>query len=169
MADRNALIIARREVETAEIAKGRFLASVSHELRTPLNSIIGFSDMLLQEICGKLPDGRQREYVELVHRSGNHLLSVVNAILDVSKIEAGTYPIVAESFAFKEAVTMVHDMMAHQASQKGVTLCDRVSPRIGNVVADSRAINQVLINLVSNAVKFTESRRRCNDRRIDRR
>ncbi len=68
--------IARREVETAEIAKGRFLASVSHELRTPLNSIIGFSDVLLQEICGKLPDGRQREYVELVHRSGNHLLSV---------------------------------------------------------------------------------------------
>ncbi|PSH57527.1 PAS domain-containing sensor histidine kinase [Phyllobacterium sophorae] len=157
VADRNALAIARREVETAEITKGRFLASVSHELRTPLNSIIGFSDILLQEICGKLPDGRQREYVELVHRSGNHLLSVVNAILDVSKIEAGTYPIVAESFAFKEAVTMVHDMMAHQAAQKGVTLCDRVSPRIGNVVADSRAIHQVLINLVSNAVKFTEA------------
>ncbi|UXN60780.1 PAS domain-containing sensor histidine kinase [Phyllobacterium zundukense] len=157
VADRNALIIARREVETAEIAKGRFLASVSHELRTPLNSIIGFSDVLLQEICGKLPDGRQREYVELVNQSGNHLLSVVNAILDVSKIEAGTYPIFTESFAFKNAVTMVHDMMAHQASQKGVTLCDRVSPRIGNVVADSRAINQVLINLVSNAIKFTES------------
>ncbi len=113
--------------------------------------------MLLQEICGKLPDGRQREYVELVNQSGNHLLSVVNAILDVSKIEAGTYPIFTESFAFKNAVTMVHDMMAHQASQKGVTLCDRVSPRIGNVVADSRAINQVLINLVSNAIKFTES------------
>ncbi|PSH70573.1 PAS domain-containing sensor histidine kinase [Phyllobacterium brassicacearum] len=157
VSDRNALVIARREVETAEIAKSRFLASVSHELRTPLNSIIGFSDVLLQEICGKLPDSRQREYVELVHRSGNHLLSVVNAILDVSKIEAGTYPIFAESFAFKEAVTMVHDMLAHQASQKGVTLCDRVSPRIGNVVADSRAIHQVLINLVSNAVKFTES------------
>ncbi|CAN7547389.1 ATP-binding protein [Phyllobacterium sp. LjRoot231] len=157
VADRNALVIARREVETAEIAKGRFLASVSHELRTPLNSIIGFSDVLLQEICGKLPDGRQREYVELVNRSGNHLLSVVNAILDVSKIEAGTYPIFTESFAFKNAVTMVHGMMAHQASQKGVTLCDRVSPRIGNVVADSRAINQVLINLVSNAIKFTES------------
>nr|WP_255626386.1 ATP-binding protein [Phyllobacterium sp. KW56] len=157
VADRNALIIARREVETAEIAKGRFLASVSHELRTPLNSIIGFSDVLLQEICGKLPAGRQREYVELVNQSGNHLLSVVNAILDVSKIEAGTYPIFTESFAFKNAVTMVHDMMAHQASQKGVTLCDRVSPRIGNVVADSRAINQVLINLVSNAIKFTES------------
>jgi len=157
VADRNALVIARREVETAEIAKGRFLASVSHELRTPLNSIIGFSDVLLQEICGKLPDGRQREYVELVNQSGNHLLAVVNAILDVSKIEAGTYPIFTESFAFKNAVTMVHDMMAHQASQKGVTLCDRVSPRIGNVVADSRAINQVLINLVSNAIKFTES------------
>ena len=156
VADRNALAHARREVETAEIAKSRFLASVSHELRTPLNSIIGFSDILLQEICGKLPDKRQREYVELVHRSGNHLLAVVNAILDVSKIEAGAYPIFAESFAFKEAVTMVHDMMANQASQKGVTLCDRVNPRIGDVVADRRAIHQVLINLVSNAVKFTE-------------
>ncbi|MRG55994.1 hypothetical protein GF108_10425 [Phyllobacterium sp. SYP-B3895] len=157
VADRNALAHARREVETAEIAKSRFLSSVSHELRTPLNSIIGFSDLLLQEICGKLPDSRQREYVELVHRSGTHLLSVVNAILDVSKIEAGTYPIVTERFAFKDAVTMVHDMMAHQAAQKGVTLCDRVSPRVGTVVADRRAINQVLINLVSNAVKFTES------------
>lgn len=157
MADRNALAAARREVETVEITKGRFLSTVSHELRTPLNSIIGFSDILLQEICGKLPDGRQREYVELVHRSGNHLLSVVNAILDVSKIEAGAYPIHAESFAFKDTVAMVHDMMAHQAAQKSVTLCDRVSPRIGNVVADNRAIHQVLINLVSNAVKFTEA------------
>ncbi|MEJ1118441.1 PAS domain-containing sensor histidine kinase [Phyllobacterium sp. CCNWLW109] len=157
VADRNALVAARREVETVEITKGRFLSTVSHELRTPLNSIIGFSDILLQEICGKLPDSRQREYVELVHRSGNHLLSVVNAILDVSKIEAGAYPIHAESFAFKDTVTMVHDMMAHQALQKNVTLCDRVSPRIGNVVADNRAIHQVLINLVSNAVKFTEA------------
>ncbi|MHC1549704.1 sensor histidine kinase [Phyllobacterium sp. K27] len=157
VADRNALVAARREVETVEITKGRFLSTVSHELRTPLNSIIGFSDILLQEICGKLPDSRQREYVELVHRSGNHLLSVVNAILDVSKIEAGAYPIHAESFAFKDTVTMVYDMMAHQAAQKQVTLCDRVSPRIGNVVADNRAIHQVLINLVSNAVKFTET------------
>ena len=156
VADSHALAHARREVETADIAKSRFLASVSHELRTPLNSIIGFSDILLQEICGKLPDERQREYVELVHRSGTHLLSVVNAILDVSKIEAGSYPIFPESFAFKEAVTMVHDMMAHQASQKGVTLCDRVVLRIGNVVADRRAIHQVLINLVSNAIKFTD-------------
>ncbi|MGO4451824.1 sensor histidine kinase [Phyllobacterium sp. TAF24] len=157
VADRFALDSARTQVETAEITKGRFLASVSHELRTPLNSIIGFSDVLLQEICGKLPDARQREYVELVHQSGTHLLSVVNAILDVSKIEAGTYPIMAESFAFKDAVTMVHDMMAHQASQKNVTLCDRVGRHIGAVVADQRAIQQVLINLVSNAVKFTES------------
>jgi two-component system, cell cycle sensor histidine kinase DivJ len=156
VADRNALAGARREVETAEIAKSRFLSTVSHELRTPLNSIIGFSDILLQEICGKLPDARQREYVELVHRSGNHLLSVVNAILDVSRIEAGAYPIHAESFAFKDTVVMVHDMMAHQAEQKKVTLCDRVSPRIGNIVADNRAIRQVLINLVANAVKFTE-------------
>ncbi|EJN01382.1 PAS domain-containing sensor histidine kinase [Phyllobacterium sp. YR531] len=157
VADRSALVAARREVETVEITKGRFLSTVSHELRTPLNSIIGFSDILLQEICGKLPDGRQREYVELVHRSGNHLLSVVNAILDVSKIEAGAYPIHAESFAFKDTVAMVHDMMTHQAAQKNVTLCDRVSPRIGNVIADNRAIHQVLINLVSNAVKFTET------------
>ncbi|MFJ7353461.1 sensor histidine kinase [Phyllobacterium sp. NPDC097923] len=157
VADRFALDAARTQVETAEVTKGRFLASVSHELRTPLNSIIGFSDVLLQEICGKLPDARQREYVELVHQSGTHLLSVVNAILDVSKIEAGTYPIMAEPFAFKDAVTMVHDMMAHQASQKNVTLCDRVSRNIGIVVADQRAIQQVLINLVSNAVKFTES------------
>ncbi|MCX8281289.1 PAS domain-containing sensor histidine kinase [Phyllobacterium sp. 0TCS1.6C] len=157
VADRNALAVARSKVETAESAKNRFLSTVSHELRTPLNSIIGFSDILLQEICGKLPDSRQREYVELVHRSGNHLLSVVNSILDISRIEAGAYPITAEPFAFKEAVVMVSDMLGHQAQQKNVTLCDRVSPRIGTVVADRRAIQQVLINLVCNGVKFTEA------------
>nr|WP_256473336.1 PAS domain-containing sensor histidine kinase [Phyllobacterium sp. 21LDTY02-6] len=157
VADRNALAVARSKVETAESAKSRFLSTVSHELRTPLNSIIGFSDILLQEICGKLPDSRQREYVELVHRSGNHLLSVVNSILDISRIEAGAYPITAEPFAFKEAVVMVSDMLGHQAQQKNVTLCDRVSPRIGTVVADRRAIQQVLINLVCNGVKFTEA------------
>ena len=155
LAARRELERALEEAESVQISKSRFLASVSHELRTPLNSIIGFSDILLHEMFGKFSDERQREYVELIQCSGAHLLSVVNAILDVSKIEAGSYSIVPESFAFKDATAMACAMMAQQARQKGLTLIDRAAP--GNeVVADRRAIQQILINLISNAIKFTD-------------
>jgi len=147
---------ALEEAESVQISKSRFLASVSHELRTPLNSIIGFSDILLHEMFGKFTDERQREYVELIHRSGAHLLAVVNAILDVSKIEAGSYAIVREPFAFREASEMAHAMMARQAAQKDVALVERIDSSCGEVLADRRALRQILINLVSNAVKFTD-------------
>jgi two-component system, cell cycle sensor histidine kinase DivJ len=156
VAAREALEHALEEAESVQISKSRFLASVSHELRTPLNSIIGFSDILLHEMFGKFTDERQREYVQLIQRSGDHLLAVVNAILDVSKIEAGNYAITLEPFPFKEAAQMAHDLMAHQANQKGVTLVERVDPACGDVVADRRALKQILINLLSNSVKFTD-------------
>lgn len=146
---------AAEQANSNEIAKNRFLAAVSHELRTPLNAILGFSDMLAHEMFGPFADPRQKEYVGLIHESGNHLLSVVNSILDVSKIESGTYPIHPEPFAFADAVEMCRSMMAHQASVKPVSLRVALAPSVGEVCADRRAIQQILINLVSNAVKFT--------------
>ncbi|KXF78292.1 hypothetical protein ATN84_00350 [Paramesorhizobium deserti] len=155
-AAREALQRAEDEAENLQISKNRFLASVSHELRTPLNSIIGFSDALLHEMLCRFENEKQREYVDLIHRSGTHLLDVVNAILEMSKIESGTYRIFPESFAFGDAVGMCAGVMGQQAAKKGVILCDRINAGVGELVADRRAVQQILINLVSNAVKFTE-------------
>jgi len=152
---RRSLTTVREESDRLDVAKGRFLATVSHELRTPLNSIIGFSDMLLHEMFGPFGDPRQREYVELVRDSGNHLLAVVNSILDISKIEAGTYAMHTEHFAFRDAVEKCNAMMSVQAGDKQVELSAEIAPEVGDVNADPRAVQQILINLVSNAVKFT--------------
>jgi len=138
-----------------ELAKGRFLAAVSHELRTPLNAIIGFSDMLLHETFGGFQNPRQKEYVTLVRDSGHHLLAVVNSILDVSRIEAGTYSTNPESFRFADAVEMCRSMMNLQAEAKDVSLTTQIAPESGEILADRRAVQQMLINLVSNAIKFT--------------
>jgi len=146
---------ANEAAASAEIAKGRFLAAVSHELRTPLNAIIGFSDMLLHEMFGPFNDPRQKEYVGLVRDSGQHLLSVVTSILDVSKIECGAYTTEPEPFRFVEAVEMCRSMMQLQAETKAIKLFVETPPDLGEINADRRAIQQVLINLVSNAIKFT--------------
>ncbi len=152
---RRELDAAREEVAASEIAKSRFLAAVSHELRTPLNTIIGFSDMMLQEIGGPIGEARRREYVGLIRESGNHLLAVVNAILDVSKIESGAYDVRLEPFALADAVELCRSMMAPQAEAKQVGLETRVADDLGEVMGDRRAVQQILLNLVSNAVKFT--------------
>ncbi len=152
---RDELSAIETSTEKHDVAMRRFLGTVSHELRTPLNSIIGFSDMLLHEIYGSLKDDRQRECVELIAQSGKHLLSVVNAILDVSKIESGTYAILPEPFVFRDAVVACLSMMSPQADKKRIVLDERIPGNIGEVNADRRAVQQILINLVSNAVKFT--------------
>lgn len=145
----------REEIDAAEITKSRFLATVSHELRTPLNAIIGFSDMLLyREISGDL-EPKQSEKVGLIRDAGNHLLSVVNAILDVSKIEAGSYHITTEPFDLTPAVELCCAMLEPQASARGVTLATRLASDCGQVMGDRRAVQQILINLLSNAIKFT--------------
>lgn len=144
------------EAESANDAKTRFLAAVSHELRTPLNAILGFSDILSGEYFGKLENDRQREYVALIHQSGSHLLSVVNTMLDVSKIEAGRYELLTEPFAIADSVRACEQMLGLQARDKGIKLTSRVPRAIGEVVADQRAIQQILINLVGNAIKFTD-------------
>jgi cell cycle sensor histidine kinase DivJ len=144
------------EAESANDAKSRFLAAVSHELRTPLNAILGFSDILIGEYFGKFENDRQREYVGLIRDSGAHLLSVVNTMLDMSKIEAGRYELILEAFDIAAAIGSCEAMLALQAKAKGVTLASRVQRGLEEVVADQRAVQQILINLVGNAVKFTE-------------
>lgn len=152
---RQELAAAKEAAASAEVAKGRFLAVVSHELRTPLNAIIGFSDMLLHEMFGTFKDPRQKEYVGLVKESGQHLLAVVTSILDVSRIEAGAYATEPEPFRFVEAVEMCQSMMRLQAEAKNVGLQAQIAPDAGEINADRRAVQQILINLVSNAIKFT--------------
>ncbi|MES0131740.1 HAMP domain-containing sensor histidine kinase [Mesorhizobium sp. M0029] len=152
---RDELAAATEAAASAEVAKGRFLAVVSHELRTPLNAIIGFSDMLLHEMFGGFKDPRQKEYVSLVKESGQHLLAVVTSILDVSRIEAGAYATEPEPFRFIEAVEMCQSMMQLQANANNIGLQAQIAPDAGEINADRRAVQQILINLVSNAVKFT--------------
>ncbi|HEX5509086.1 MAG TPA: PAS domain-containing sensor histidine kinase [Pseudolabrys sp.] len=148
------LEIARAEAERANAGKTRFLATMSHELRTPLNAIIGFSDMLGNESLA-LDEERQREYARVINESGRHLLSVVNGILDMSKVEAGKFEIAAEPFAPALAISGCCDILALKAREAGVELKTRVEDNLPELVADRRAVNQILINLVSNAIKFT--------------
>nr|WP_254799315.1 ATP-binding protein [Falsochrobactrum sp. TDYN1] len=150
----------KSELEAERIGKGRLLATVSHELRTPLNSIIGFSDMLSHEMAQgmgcRLENEKQREYAGLIHQSGHYLLELVNSVLDNSRLEEGTYRIEPCSFGFREAVDMCTSVMLPQAEKKGIAFCHRVNTAVGEVMADRRAVQQILINLAANAVKFTE-------------
>jgi cell cycle sensor histidine kinase DivJ len=152
---RAALDDAADQAAALEIAKSRFLAAVSHELRTPLNAIIGFSDLLLHEaVSGPLPV-KQAEHVGLIREAGNHLLAVVNSILDISKIEAGAYSIHPEPFELKSALDLTVSLLESQAGDKGVTLAIAERDEVGELDADQRAVHQILLNLVSNAIKFT--------------
>jgi cell cycle sensor histidine kinase DivJ len=149
-----AIEIARAESERANAAKSRFLATMSHELRTPLNAIIGFSDMLTNDSLVLQPE-RKLEYAKVINESGRHLLSVVNGILDMSKMETGNFEITPEPFAPAQAIQSCCDLLALKARDAGVELRMRIAADLPDVVADRRAINQVLINLISNAIKFT--------------
>ncbi len=152
---RAALAAARESAAGADVAKSRFLAAVSHELRTPLNVILGFSDVLLHEMFGSFADQRQKEYVALIRQSGQHLLDVVTSILDISRIESGTYTALPEPFRFAEAVEMCQSMMNLPAGQKDIALTTQIAADAGEINADRRAVQQMLINLASNAIKFT--------------
>ena len=146
-----ALAIADR----ANASKDRFLANLSHELRTPLNAIIGFSEILANEAI--MPDAlaRRREYAGIINASGQHLLSVVNAILDMSKIEAGCFAIESEALDVAPLIAACCDMMKLKAEQSGLLLERDCAQGLPQLVADERACKQILINLLSNAVKFT--------------
>lgn len=139
-----------------EITKTRFLAGVSHELRTPLNSILGFSDVLLHEVIAPLPDERHREYVSLIRQSGEHLLNVVNTMLDMSKIQNGHYQLHCDEFELAPLLERTKAMLNIQARKKDIDLTCRIAKGLPDLNADNRALTQIIINLVGNAVKFTQ-------------
>jgi two-component system, cell cycle sensor histidine kinase DivJ len=149
-----ALEIARKESERINNAKSRFLATMSHELRTPLNAIIGFSDMLSNDSI-ELDAAREREYAKLINDSGRHLLSVVNGILDMSKMESGNFEITPEPLAPAQAIRSCCDILVLKAQEAGIELKTRIAADLPEILADRRAVNQILINLISNAIKFT--------------
>jgi len=152
----NEILMARDAAESANLAKTQFLANMSHELRTPLNAIIGFSEILHRELYGRIGEERYREYAHLIHDSGEHLLSVVNEVLDMSKIEAGKFDIVAEPFEVKALVTSCCETVRHLGEKKSIDLSMNVDAALPELVADKRACKQILLNLLANAIKFTE-------------
>jgi len=151
-----ALDLARSAAEAADAAKTRFLATMSHELRTPLNAIIGFSEMITKEDGLKLDAARRKEYAQLINDSGQHLLDVVNGILDMSKMETGNFEIAPEPFAARSAVINCCNLLALKARENGVDLVANVPQDLPLLSADPRAFKQIVLNLVSNAIKFTE-------------
>lgn len=151
-----ALDQARNEAEAADAAKTRFLATMSHELRTPLNAIIGFSEMIAQEQTLMLAAGQRKEYAELIHASGQHLLSVVNGILDMSKMESGNFEIASEPFAPRAALMHCCNLLALKARENGIDLITDAPQDLPVMTGDPRAFKQIVLNLVANAVKFTE-------------
>ena len=151
-----ALDSARVETERANASKTQFLATMSHELRTPLNAIIGFSEMIVHEQDLMLDAAKRREYAKLINESGQHLLSVVNGILDMSKMESGTFEIVPEAFSPRESLMSCCNILALKARDGGVELAVRTPDNLPEMTGDPRAFKQIVLNLVSNAVKFTE-------------
>jgi len=150
------LIHARDLAEDASRAKSRFLANMSHELRTPLNAILGFSEVMTHELFGPVGNSRYLEYAHLIHESGGHLLEVINSILDMSKIEAGRFKLTPERFDLADTVRQSLRLVKFQAERNAVTLEEAVEPNAREIVADKRAIVQILINLISNGVKYTQ-------------
>lgn len=146
---------ARQRAETANHAKSSFLANMSHEIRTPLNAIIGFSEILTQETFGPMGHEQYGEYSALIYRSGKHLLDLINDILDLSKIEANQYDLNPTVFCPRELAQECLDIVASKAAQSEVDLSIQPQTMDFEIFADRRAMKQVLLNLLSNAAKFT--------------
>ena len=143
-----------RQLEEANQHKSEFLASVSHELRTPLNAIIGFSEVMLERLFGEVNE-KQEEYLNDILSSGRHLLSLINDILDLAKIEAGRMELELGAFDVPQAIDNTLMLVRERAMRRGITLERSVEPRLGEINGDERKVKQVLLNLLSNAVKFT--------------
>ena len=143
-----------RQLTVANQHKSEFLANMSHELRTPLNAIIGFSEVLQERMFGEL-NAKQAEYIDDIHSSGHHLLSLINDILDLSKIEAGHMELDRTAFHLPSAIDNAMTLMRERASRNSIALRAAIAEDIGEIVADERKVKQILLNLLSNAVKFT--------------
>jgi signal transduction histidine kinase len=147
---------ARILAETANRSKSEFLANMSHELRTPLNAIIGFSEVLNEKIFGEMANKQQTEYVLNIHESGQHLLDLINDILDVSAIESEKFELNESNIHLHETVESALRMVKDRAQHAGIILLDNIAENAPMICADERRLKQIFVNLLSNAVKFTE-------------
>ena len=152
----NELVVALGKAADASQAKSEFLASMSHELRTPLNAVIGFSDAMVMEIFGPM-NGRYKNYASDIRSSGAHLLSLINDVLDLTRLDAGQAELREEVFGLPELAEECLRMIQSQAQKAGIVLSNDIADGLPALKADRRRIKQVLVNLLSNAVKFTPS------------
>ena len=153
--EEHAVADARAEAERANVAKSRFIATMSHELRTPLNAIIGFSEMLCEEGTLMIDAKQRHDYAHLINESGHHLLSVVNGLLDMSKIESGNFELMPEPVDIEKVIAECCELLALRARQAGIEIAREDRVDLPRIVADKRALLQIMLNLVSNAIKFT--------------
>jgi PAS domain S-box-containing protein len=149
------LAAARRDAERASAAEFDFLAKVSHEIRTPLNSIVGFSEVMLEERFGPIGNERYRDYLKDIRASGEHVVSLLNNLLDLSKIEAGQYELAPTSLNLNEVVQGCVTLMQPQANRERIIIRTSLAPALAPVTADSRALRQIVLSLLSNSIKFT--------------
>ena len=149
------LIAARRDAERASSAKSDFLAKISHEIRTPLNAIIGFSEVMTEERFGPIGNERYRQYLKDIHASGGHLISLINDLLDLSKIEAGKLELTFASVSLNDLTQQCVAIMQPQANRERIIIRTSLSPRLPQVMADARSVRQIVLNLLSNSIKFT--------------
>ncbi|MCV0396633.1 MAG: HAMP domain-containing histidine kinase [Rhizobiaceae bacterium] len=148
---------ARRRAEEANLAKSRFLASMSHELRTPLNAILGFSEVMAKQVLGPIENETYRDYARDIHDSGEHLLNLINEILDLSRIEAGRYQLNEEPVTIAYTIEECCHLVELRARTKDIRVIQNFQPGLPRLFADERSIRQIGLNLLSNAIKFTPS------------
>ena len=148
---------ARAQAERTSSQKTDFLARVSHEIRTPLNAIIGFSELMIDEKFGPIGNDRYRDYLRDINRSGNHVLDLVNDLLDISKIEAGEQDMAYEAVSLNDTLAEIVAMMQPQANRERVIIRSSFASRLPEVVADLRSVRQIALNLLSNAVRYTQA------------
>jgi PAS domain S-box-containing protein len=148
---------ARAVAERASAQKTDFLARISHEIRTPLNAIIGFSELMLDEKFGPVANDRYRDYLRDINRSGNHVLDLVNDLLDISKIEAGQQEMAYEAVSLNETLAETVALMQPQANRERVIIRSSFASKLPDVVADLRSVRQIALNILSNAVRYTQA------------
>ena len=149
------LAVAMEKAQAADRIKSAFLATMSHELRTPLNSIIGFTGIMLQGLAGPLNE-EQHKQMTMVQSSSRHLLALINDVLDISKIEAGQLELSVTSFELRPSIEKMVKLVSPLAEKKGIDLRLDIADDIGTATTDQRRLEQIILNLLNNAVKFTE-------------